>query len=73
MQGVTRFRAKISDSNEASLSLFAKLGYTHKNRSTVFKEITLELGEGGEGWRSVLDHAATLHLGSYADDTAAAV
>eukprot|EP00879_Flechtneria_rotunda_P017786 GHRR01018645.1.p1 GENE.GHRR01018645.1~~GHRR01018645.1.p1 ORF type:complete len:207 (+),score=60.39 GHRR01018645.1:92-712(+) len=41
--GVTKFRAKIGESNGASLALFSKLGYQAVSRSTVFKEVTLEL------------------------------
>lgn len=62
---MTRFRAKISESNAASLALFAKLGYEHKNRSAVFQEITLELGKGNEGWAPLLAAGAALALGSY--------
>ncbi|XP_047085084.1 N-acetyltransferase 9-like protein [Lolium rigidum] len=36
------FRAKISDSNTASLKLFRKLGFKDASYSAVFKEVTLE-------------------------------
>ncbi|KAM0910021.1 hypothetical protein ACQ4PT_014435 [Festuca glaucescens] len=38
------FRAKISDSNTASLKLFRKLGFKDASYSAVFKEVTLEAG-----------------------------
>ncbi|GAB4824164.1 hypothetical protein N2152v2_011210 [Parachlorella kessleri] len=63
--GVARFRAKISDSNEPSLALFGKLGYSHKNRSAVFKEITLELGQGDEAWQELGKQADLLQLDVY--------
>ncbi|XAR55291.1 hypothetical protein NMG60_11035325 [Bertholletia excelsa] len=37
------FRAKIGESNEASLSLFWKLGFKEVSYSEIFKEVTLEL------------------------------
>ncbi|KAL7086435.1 hypothetical protein ACP275_13G002600 [Erythranthe tilingii] len=41
--GIHIFRAKIGQSNEASLNLFKKLGFEETSRSEIFKEITLEL------------------------------
>ncbi|XBH57667.1 GCN5-related N-acetyltransferase 9 [Aegilops tauschii subsp. strangulata] len=40
--GIHTFRAKISDSNTASLKLFRKLGFKDASHSAVFKEVTLE-------------------------------
>ncbi|KAJ8899289.1 hypothetical protein K2173_018263 [Erythroxylum novogranatense] len=37
------FRAKIGESNEASLHLFHKLGFKEVSYSEIFKEVTLEL------------------------------
>ncbi|KAL6999938.1 GCN5-related N-acetyltransferase 9 [Sarracenia purpurea var. burkii] len=37
------FRAKIGEYNEASLSLFQKLGFKEVSHSQIFKEVTLEL------------------------------
>ncbi|CAM0871761.1 unnamed protein product [Alopecurus aequalis] len=37
------FRAKISDSNTASLKLFRKLGFKDATYNAVFKEVTLEV------------------------------
>ncbi|XP_052178246.1 uncharacterized protein LOC127792008 isoform X1 [Diospyros lotus] len=37
------FRAKIGESNEASLSLFWKMGFKEVSYSEIFKEVTLEL------------------------------
>ncbi|CAA0837020.1 Acyl-CoA N-acyltransferases (NAT) superfamily protein [Striga hermonthica] len=41
--GMLVFRAKIGESNEASLNLFKKLGFKVISCSDIFKEITLEL------------------------------
>eukprot|EP00268_Persea_americana_P027539 TRINITY_DN2689_c0_g1_i2.p2 TRINITY_DN2689_c0_g1~~TRINITY_DN2689_c0_g1_i2.p2 ORF type:complete len:130 (-),score=30.16 TRINITY_DN2689_c0_g1_i2:376-765(-) len=41
--GIQTFRAKIAESNTASLNLFRKLGFEDVAYSEVFKEITLEL------------------------------
>lgn len=41
--GIHKFRAKIGESNEASLNLFKKLGFMETSRSEIFKEVTLEL------------------------------
>ncbi|XP_022685459.1 N-acetyltransferase 9-like protein [Setaria italica] len=40
--GIHTFRAKISESNTASLKLFRKLGFKDASYSVVFKEVTLE-------------------------------
>lgn len=40
--GIHTFRAKISESNMASLKLFRKLGFKDASYSVVFKEVTLE-------------------------------
>lgn len=40
--GINTFRAKISESNTASLKLFRKLGFKDASYSAVFKEVTLE-------------------------------
>jgi hypothetical protein len=74
LQSVTRFRAKIGEANAASQALFKRLGYVEVGRSEVFKEVTLELGCGGEGgeavgadgaWERVLQGAAAGHKGRY--------
>ncbi|XP_062150739.1 GCN5-related N-acetyltransferase 9 isoform X1 [Alnus glutinosa] len=41
--GICIFRAKIGDSNGASLTLFQKLGFKEASYSEIFKEVTLEL------------------------------
>ncbi|XP_020555099.1 N-acetyltransferase 9-like protein isoform X3 [Sesamum indicum] len=41
--GIHLFRAKIGESNEASLNLFQKLGFKETSRSEIFKEVTVEL------------------------------
>ncbi|KAK3148116.1 hypothetical protein QOZ80_3BG0290890 [Eleusine coracana subsp. coracana] len=40
--GIHTFKAKISESNTASLKLFRKLGFKDASYSAVFKEVTLE-------------------------------
>ncbi|KAL4588934.1 hypothetical protein LXL04_001834 [Taraxacum kok-saghyz] len=40
---INTFRAKIGDSNEASLNMFRKLGFKEVSHSEIFKEVTLEL------------------------------
>ncbi|CAI9286641.1 unnamed protein product [Lactuca saligna] len=40
---INTFRAKIGDSNEASLNMFRKLGFKEVSHSVIFKEVTLEL------------------------------
>lgn len=64
--GVTRFRAKIGESNTASLTLFtSKLGYKEVSRSAVFKEVTLELPVEGEVQQRLQEAAKQLRLGTY--------
>ncbi|KAI3440939.1 N-acetyltransferase domain-containing protein [Psidium guajava] len=41
--GIHTFRAKIGESNRASLHLFQKLGFVESSHSEIFKEVTLEL------------------------------
>ncbi|KAJ4839262.1 hypothetical protein Tsubulata_045063 [Turnera subulata] len=41
--GIHVFRAKIGESNGASLNMFRKLGFEEASHSEVFKEVTLEL------------------------------
>lgn len=41
--GIQTFRAKIGESNKASLKLFHKLGFDDVSHSEAFKEVTLEL------------------------------
>ncbi|KAL8145581.1 GCN5-related N-acetyltransferase 9 [Apium graveolens] len=40
---IQSFRVKIGESNEASLSLFRKLGFVYASYSKIFQEVTLEL------------------------------
>ncbi|KAL3714626.1 hypothetical protein ACJRO7_006517 [Eucalyptus globulus] len=41
--GIHTFRAKIGESNRASLHMFQKLGFVESSYSEIFKEVTLEL------------------------------
>lgn len=61
--GVTKFRAKIDVSNEASQALFRQLGYRETKRVDVFHEVWLELAADGDAARRLLDHP--LRLGPY--------
>ena len=63
--GVIKFRAKIGQSNEASLSLFKKLGYQEVSRSEVFKEVTLELPIQGQVEKDLQELHAAIEQGSY--------
>lgn len=63
--GVTRFRAKIGESNESSLQLFQKLGYQEVSRSAVFKEVTLELPVEGPLQQRLAEAASQLRIGMY--------
>jgi len=69
--GVTRFRAKIGESNESSLQLFQKLGYQEVSRSAVFKEVTLELPVvEGPVQQRLAEAAQQLRIGRYDAETA---
>jgi hypothetical protein len=47
LQGICKFVAKINEDNVPSLELFTKkLGFVEVSRSTIFKQITLELVVG---------------------------
>eukprot|EP00878_Enallax_costatus_P011839 GHUV01012361.1.p1 GENE.GHUV01012361.1~~GHUV01012361.1.p1 ORF type:complete len:202 (+),score=34.57 GHUV01012361.1:625-1230(+) len=64
--GVTKFQAKIGETNTASLALFVeKLGYQEVSRSAVFKEVTLELAVEGEMQQRLQAAAKELKLGTY--------
>eukprot|EP00249_Psilotum_nudum_P009235 c21805_g1_i1 orf=514-852(+) len=41
--GILKFRAKIGDSNRASLHLFRSMGFKDVCHSSVFKQVTLDL------------------------------
>eukprot|EP00882_Tetradesmus_deserticola_P022692 GHRQ01024630.1.p1 GENE.GHRQ01024630.1~~GHRQ01024630.1.p1 ORF type:complete len:125 (+),score=38.95 GHRQ01024630.1:881-1255(+) len=63
---VTKFRVKIGENNAASLALFGtKLGFVEVSRSTVFKEVTLELAVEGAVRQQLQDRAEQLQLGVY--------
>lgn len=47
LQEITCFQAKIGLSNQSSLGLFRKLGYTEISRSSIFNEATLHLKVNG--------------------------
>ncbi|KAI3815115.1 hypothetical protein L1987_14771 [Smallanthus sonchifolius] len=51
---INTFRAKIGDSNEASLNMFHKLGFKEVSHSEIFKEVTLELPVTAEKSKELL-------------------
>ncbi|XP_078154273.1 acyl-CoA N-acyltransferases (NAT) superfamily protein [Carex rostrata] len=55
------FRAKISESNTASLKLFRKLGFVDASYSEVFKEVTLELSMSENSPRKYFSKFRTQH------------
>lgn len=65
--GVSKFVAKIGESNAASLALFQrKLGFVEVGRSAVFKEVTLALPvASGEVAAQLAHRGAALQLGTY--------
>jgi RimJ/RimL family protein N-acetyltransferase len=63
--GLTKFRAKIGEANAASLALFSKLGYQEVSRSSVFKEVTLELPVEGAVQQELLQLAEAVQLEAY--------
>ena len=74
-QGVTKFVAKIGETNLASQALFQRLGYAQTSRSEVFKEVTLEVSGGSGGgdaaqppppaWQELLQLGKDLRKGQY--------
>lgn len=65
LQEITCFQAKIGLSNQSSLSLFSKLGYTESSRSSIFNEATLHLKVTGVV-KTLLDKQADkLQTGQY--------
>jgi len=66
--GVTRFVAKVGEANAPSLALFTRsLGFTEVSRSSVFKEVTLELAAEGEAGADLRQLAAQLRYSSFDD------
>ncbi|KAK1414416.1 hypothetical protein QVD17_30160 [Tagetes erecta] len=51
---INTFRAKIGDSNVASLNMFHKLGFKDVSHSEIFKEVTLELPVTAEKSKELL-------------------
>ena len=65
LQGITKFRAKIGETNTPSLQLMKKLGYEEVSRSSVFKEVTLELPVAGAVADRLAAAAAQLQTAPY--------
>ena len=65
MQGITCFRAKVGLSNESSLQLFGKLGYTEVSRSSIFQEATLELGMTSSAKLKMLEDIRSIQVEAY--------
>lgn len=64
-QGVTKFRAKIGEANAPSIALMNKLGYVEVSRSSIFKEVTLELPVEGEAAARLAGVAAAMQTAAY--------
>lgn len=65
MQGITKFRAKISETNTPSIQLMSKLGFAHVSRSEIFKEVTLELPVQGAAAERLSAVASRLQYSEY--------
>lgn len=63
--GIAKFRAKVGEANEPSLRLMRKLGYQEVSRSTIFKEVTLELPVEGDRKRELQAVAGALQTSQY--------
>jgi L-amino acid N-acyltransferase YncA len=63
--GITKFRAKVGETNEPSIRLMKKLGYREVSRSSIFKEITLELPVEGDTKQELETLAAALQTTQY--------
>ncbi|CAM8949756.1 unnamed protein product [Rhodiola kirilowii] len=53
------FRVKVGESNEASLSMFQKLGFEEVSRSAIFREVTMELSVAKPIFKELLP---TVHM-----------
>lgn len=62
---MTKFRAKIGESNAPSIQLMTKLGYRQVSHSSIFKEVTLELPVEGEAAARLAAAAAALATEAY--------
>lgn len=65
MQGVTKFRAKIGETNAPSIQLMTKLGFEEVSRSSIFKEVTLELPVQGPAAERLAAVAASMQTAAY--------
>ncbi|PRW57327.1 N-acetyltransferase 9 [Chlorella sorokiniana] len=63
--GVTKFRAKIGESNAPSIQLMNKLGFEEVSRSSIFKEATLELPVQGAAAERLAAVAAAMQTAAY--------
>lgn len=64
-QGVTKFRAKIGETNAPSIQLMTKLGFAEVSRSSIFKEVTLELPVQGAAAQRLAAVAAAMQTAAY--------
>lgn len=65
LQGVTKFRAKIGQTNAPSIQLMIKLGFAEVSRSSIFKEVTLELPVEGAAAQRLAAAAGGLQSAAY--------
>jgi hypothetical protein len=64
-QGVNKFRAKVGESNTPSLNLMRKLQFCEVSRSSIFKEVTLELPVVGASAERLAEVAAAMQTCTY--------
>lgn len=64
-QGVTKFRAKVGETNAPSIQLMTKLGFEEVSRSSIFKEVTLELPVQGASAERLAAAAAAMQTAAY--------
>ncbi|KAI3438398.1 hypothetical protein D9Q98_000830 [Chlorella vulgaris] len=63
--GVNKFRAKVGESNTPSLNLMRKLQFCEVSRSSIFKEVTLELPVVGASAERLAEVAAAMQTCTY--------
>eukprot|EP00271_Cylindrocystis_brebissonii_P023280 TRINITY_DN9580_c0_g2_i2.p1 TRINITY_DN9580_c0_g2~~TRINITY_DN9580_c0_g2_i2.p1 ORF type:complete len:139 (-),score=17.94 TRINITY_DN9580_c0_g2_i2:152-511(-) len=67
---VHTFRAKIGETNSASLRLFQSLGYEEVSRSHVFSQVTLELTASSRAMEENVKNVGLLNILPYEHEVA---
>jgi hypothetical protein len=62
---VGKFVAKIAEENAPSIALFVSLGFAEVNRSSVWKEVTMELAADAATSKRLADAAAHATQAAY--------